>query len=142
MSSRTRAELTELLIAEADRDPNLIVGVDFAFSLPAWYLQERQLTPRQLWALLADEALTPAMRQLGRGRSHRSPHPQRDTSGEGLGDPSGEGSGDPSGDRSGEVRRVEESLQGVLEGCLELQDAIARWGRPRGLNRPRRCIRD
>ena len=62
---RTRAELTELLIAEADRDPNLIVGVDFAFSLPAWYLQERQLTPRQLWGLLADEALTPAMRQLG-----------------------------------------------------------------------------
>lgn len=62
---RTRAELIELLITEADRDPNLIVGVDFAFSLPAWYLQQRQLTPRQLWALLADEALTPAMRQLG-----------------------------------------------------------------------------
>jgi hypothetical protein len=62
---RTRAELVELLIAEADRDPNLIIGVDFAFSLPAWYLQERQLTARQLWALLADEALTPAMRQLG-----------------------------------------------------------------------------
>jgi hypothetical protein len=62
---RTRAELVELLITEANRDPNLIVGVDFAFSLPAWYLQERQLTPRQLWALLADEALTPTMRQLG-----------------------------------------------------------------------------
>jgi hypothetical protein len=65
---RTRAELVELLIAEADRDPNLIVGIDFAFSLPAWYLQERQLTPRQLWALLADEALTPPMRQLGLSR--------------------------------------------------------------------------
>jgi hypothetical protein len=62
---RTRAELIELLIAEADRDPDLIVGVDFAFSLPAWYLQQRQLTPRRLWALLADEALTPTMRQLG-----------------------------------------------------------------------------
>jgi hypothetical protein len=62
---RTRAELVELLIAEADRDPDLIVGLDFAFSLPAWYLQQRQLTPRQLWALLADEALTPTMRQLG-----------------------------------------------------------------------------
>jgi len=62
---RTRAELVELLIAEANRDPNLIVGIDFAFSLPAWYLQERQLTPRQLWALLADEVLTPAMRQFG-----------------------------------------------------------------------------
>jgi hypothetical protein len=62
---RTRAELTELLIAEADRDPNMIIGVDFAFSLPAWYLQQRQLTPRQLWALLADEALTLTMRQVG-----------------------------------------------------------------------------
>jgi hypothetical protein len=62
---RTRAELVDLLIAEATRDPNLIVGIDFAFSLPAWYLQERQLTARQLWALLADEALTAAMRQLG-----------------------------------------------------------------------------
>jgi hypothetical protein len=62
---RTRAELVDLLVAEATRDPNLIVGIDFAFSLPAWYLQQRQLTPRQLWALLADEALTPTMRQLG-----------------------------------------------------------------------------
>ena len=42
---RTRAALVELLIAEAARNPNLIVGVDFAFSLPAWYLQQRQLTP-------------------------------------------------------------------------------------------------
>jgi hypothetical protein len=62
---RTRAALVELLIAEAARNHNLIVGVDFAFSLPAWYLQQRQLTPRQLWALLADEALTPAMREVG-----------------------------------------------------------------------------
>ena len=64
-AGRTRAELVELLIAEAARDPDLIVGVDFAFSLPAWYLRERQLTPCQLWALLADEALTPAMRERG-----------------------------------------------------------------------------
>jgi hypothetical protein len=62
---RTRAELVELLIAEADRDPSLVVGADFAFSLPAWYLRQRRLTPRQLWALLADESLTPAMRRLG-----------------------------------------------------------------------------
>ena len=70
---RTRAECIELLVAEADRDPNLIVGFDFAFSLPAWYLQERQLTPRQLWALLADEALTPTMRRLGLGRWMNGP---------------------------------------------------------------------
>jgi hypothetical protein len=70
---RTRAELVELLIAEADRDPNLIVGFDFAFSLPAWYLRERQLTPHRLWGLLADEALTPAMRRFGLGRWMNGP---------------------------------------------------------------------
>ena len=70
---RTRTELIELLIAEADRDPNLIVGFDFAFSVPAWYLQDRQLTPHQLWALLADEALTPVMRRYGLARWMNSP---------------------------------------------------------------------
>jgi hypothetical protein len=70
---RTRAELIELLIAEADRDPNLLVGFDFAFSLPTWYLQDRQLTPHQLWALLADQALTPTMRHLGIARWMNSP---------------------------------------------------------------------
>jgi hypothetical protein len=70
---RTRAELVELLIAEAARDPNLIVGFDLAFSLPAWYLRDRQLTPHELWALLADEALTPAMRRHGLARWMNSP---------------------------------------------------------------------
>jgi hypothetical protein len=72
---RTRDELVELLIAEADRDPNLIVGFDFACSLPAWYLQDRRLTPRQLWALLADEGLTPAMRRYGLRRWMNGPEP-------------------------------------------------------------------
>lgn len=72
---RTRAELVELLVAEAGRDPDLIVGIDFAFSLPAWYLRERQLTPGQLWALLADEALTPTMRRLGLTRWLNRPEP-------------------------------------------------------------------
>jgi hypothetical protein len=70
---RTRAEVVEVLIAEAERDPNLIVGFDFAFSLPAWYLQVRRLTPRQLWALVADEALTPAMRRYGLARWMNAP---------------------------------------------------------------------
>jgi hypothetical protein len=72
---RTRTELIDLLIAEAGRDPNLVAGFDFAFSLPAWYLQERQLTPRQLWALLAAEALTPLMRRVGLARWLNSPEP-------------------------------------------------------------------
>jgi len=70
---RTRAELVELLIAEADRDPSLIVGFDFAFSLPAWYLQVRRLTPSQLWALIADEALTPTMQRYGLARWMNAP---------------------------------------------------------------------
>src|SRR5436190_780385 len=52
---RTRDEVVELLIDEASRDANVIVGFDFAFSLPAWYLRKRQLTPPALWAVLAGE---------------------------------------------------------------------------------------
>jgi hypothetical protein len=70
---RTRIELVDWLIAETNRDPDLIVGFDFAFSLPAWYLQARRLTPRQLWALLADEALTPAMQKYGLARWMNGP---------------------------------------------------------------------
>ena len=72
---RSRTELVELLVAETDNDPNLIVGFDFAFSLPAWYLRDHQLTPRQLWALVADEALTPVMRRAGLARWMNNPEP-------------------------------------------------------------------
>jgi hypothetical protein len=72
-NGRTRAELVELLVAEAGRDPDLLVGFDFAFSLPAWYLEDRRLSARQLWALLADEALTPAMRRDGLARWMNGP---------------------------------------------------------------------
>jgi hypothetical protein len=72
---RTRAEIVERLAADADRDPNVIVGLDFAFSLPAWYLRDLELTPRELWAALADEALTPAMRHLGLARWMNTPEP-------------------------------------------------------------------
>jgi hypothetical protein len=79
---RTRTEIVELLVAEADRDPNLIVGFDFAFSLPAWYLRDRRLTPQELWAALAGEALTPAMRRLGLARWVNAPEPPFWTTGE------------------------------------------------------------
>jgi hypothetical protein len=79
---RTRAEVVKLLVAAADRDPDLIVGFDFAFSLPAWYLRDRGLTPRELWTALADEALTPAMRRLGLARWMNTPEPPFWTTGE------------------------------------------------------------
>ena len=52
---RTRSELVDLLIAEAALDPDVVIGLDFAFSLPGWYLRERGLTAPALWAALAAE---------------------------------------------------------------------------------------
>jgi di/tripeptidase len=55
-SGRRREAIAELLIEAAERDPRLIVGLDFAFSLPAWFLAERGLrTAPDLWALVAEE---------------------------------------------------------------------------------------
>jgi hypothetical protein len=81
-NGRTRAEIVETLVAEKDRDPHLVVGLDFAFSLPAWYLQERGLTARTLWAALVEEALTPGMRQLGLARWMNTPEPPFWTTGQ------------------------------------------------------------
>jgi hypothetical protein len=72
---RTRRELVDLLILEAARDPSLVVGFDFAFSLPGWYLRERGLTASALWAALAAERLTPAMQQVGLARWLSAPEP-------------------------------------------------------------------
>ena len=76
-AGRTREETVELelLIAEADRNSDLIVGFDFAFSLPEWYLRDRALAPRALWAMVTNEALTPRMRSLGLAQWLNSPEP-------------------------------------------------------------------
>jgi len=74
-AGRTRTELVDLLIAEADRYPNLVVGLDFAFSLPGWYLRERHLTPRGLWSAMAAESLTPSMNRLGLSAWMNQPEP-------------------------------------------------------------------
>ena len=53
---RDREELVEHLIAERERDPALVVGLDFSFSLPHWFLEERGLASApELWALVEDE---------------------------------------------------------------------------------------
>lgn len=75
-NGRTRWEVVELLIAEAAEDRNLIVGFDFAFSLPEWYLAALGLTSvRDLWALLSEEALTPRMVEVGLVEWMRAPEP-------------------------------------------------------------------
>src|SRR5688572_31578782 len=54
---RNREQIAEHLIAEARRDPELVVGLDFAFSLPGWYLKRRGLSSApELWALAEREA--------------------------------------------------------------------------------------
>jgi diadenosine tetraphosphate (Ap4A) HIT family hydrolase len=54
-SGRGREALTRLLIDEAEQDPDLVVGLDFAFSFPLWYLQQRGLdSVRSLWELAAE----------------------------------------------------------------------------------------
>ena len=35
---RSREEVVAHLLEEAERDPELVVGLDFAFSLPEWFL--------------------------------------------------------------------------------------------------------
>jgi hypothetical protein len=75
-NGRTRDQVVEHLLAEADRDPDLVVGLDFAFSLPQWYLGELGLaSAKDLWRLVAEEALTPPMRRLGLARWLSVPEP-------------------------------------------------------------------
>ena len=38
---RTREEVVAHLLEEAARDPDLVAGLDFPFSLPEWFLRER-----------------------------------------------------------------------------------------------------
>jgi len=65
-AGRTREELAQYLLAEADRDSDLVVGFDFAFSLPGWYLaQQRIASVRDLWERVSTDDLTPRMRKLG-----------------------------------------------------------------------------
>jgi len=56
MSDRDRDETVDFLIAEALRDPDLVVGLDFAFGLPEWFALSREAeTAREVWRLVAGE---------------------------------------------------------------------------------------
>jgi hypothetical protein len=56
-AGRDREATAAYLIAEAERDPAFVVGLDFAFSLPEWFLGERALSDGPaLWALADREA--------------------------------------------------------------------------------------
>jgi hypothetical protein len=55
-AGRSRVALADHLIAEAKRNPQMIVGFDFAFSLPVWFTRARGITSAPaLWELVASE---------------------------------------------------------------------------------------
>jgi hypothetical protein len=50
---RTRDEVVTLLLHEAERDARLVVGLDFAFGLPAWFARSCEAaTAAEVWALV------------------------------------------------------------------------------------------
>ncbi len=64
---RDRDEVVQHLVECAEREPELVVGLDFAFSFPKWFLDERGLTrARELWELVA---------RVGEGWLDQSPAP-------------------------------------------------------------------
>ncbi len=53
---RDRAEIVEHLVECARREPRIVVGLDFAFSFPSWFLRSREIaTAREGWELAARE---------------------------------------------------------------------------------------
>lgn len=55
-NGRSREALVEDVIATARRVPRLVVGLDFAFSVPRWFFEARELaSAHELWALAARE---------------------------------------------------------------------------------------
>src|SRR3954447_19986300 len=51
---RNRDAIAEHLIEESIRDAEMIVGFDFAFSMPQWFLRERDVASvRSLWERVA-----------------------------------------------------------------------------------------
>jgi hypothetical protein len=49
-AGRTRAEVIDELVARANESPGVVVGFDFSFSLPKWFLRERGYDDaRALW---------------------------------------------------------------------------------------------
>jgi Protein of unknown function (DUF429) len=54
---RGREQLVAHLLAEAERDPELVVGLDFAFSLPEWFLHAQGIDDHSnAWDLVSREA--------------------------------------------------------------------------------------
>lgn len=58
-SGRSRAEVAQHLIEEASRDPETVVGIDFAFSFPEWFLHATGAqSAAEVWALAEEQGET------------------------------------------------------------------------------------
>lgn len=56
-SGRSRDEVIDGLITMAAGDPTLVVGLDFAFSMPEWFIRDQGLTRiEDFWALVVQDA--------------------------------------------------------------------------------------
>jgi hypothetical protein len=54
-SGRTREEVCDWLIAMAQETPRTVVGVDFCFSYPAWFVEEHGArSAREFWQIVVD----------------------------------------------------------------------------------------
>ena len=54
-SGRDRAEVVKHLIADAETDPDVVVGLDFAFSFPRWFTEEHRATlVKDVWKLVEE----------------------------------------------------------------------------------------
>jgi hypothetical protein len=55
-NGRPRPEIADHLIQLADEDPDLLVGLDFAFSMPEWFVQETGASDgREFWDIAASD---------------------------------------------------------------------------------------
>jgi hypothetical protein len=79
---RTRTEVADELVGRARDTPGVVVGFDFSFSLPAWFLRERgDRRARDLWDAAATEGEEwlracepPFWGRPGRGRPELAAH--------------------------------------------------------------------
>src|SRR4051794_2263461 len=56
-NGRSREQVATWLEEQARQDSQIMIGIDFAFAFPSWYLESQGLeTARDLWALADQQA--------------------------------------------------------------------------------------
>jgi hypothetical protein len=56
VNGRSREEIADDLIAFGDESPDLVIGLDFAFSMPEWFVRHKgAATAKEFWEVAASE---------------------------------------------------------------------------------------